>query len=65
MPPVPRVGLQLYDVPALVALAETVVLVPLHNGVRLADAVMVGKPFTFTVVVAVFLHPFASVPVTL
>ena len=57
----PVEGLQLY-VEAPLAVSD--VLLPLQIVVEVGEMVTVGLAFTVTVTVAVFVHPFASVPVT-
>ena len=57
----PVAGLQLY-VEAPLAVSE--VLDPLQIVTEGGETVIVGLGFTVTVTVAVLVHPFASVPVT-
>ena len=57
----PVAGLQLYVVAPL-AVSET--LLPIHNVADEGVTVTVGVGFTLIIAVAVFVHPFASVPVT-
>jgi hypothetical protein len=57
----PVAGLQL-NVVAPLAVSET--LLPVHIVAEEGDTVIVGCGFTVTVTVAVFVHPFPSVPVT-
>ena len=56
----PVAGLHVYvDAPD----AVNVVLLPLQIVAEVGETVTVGAAFTVTVLVAVFEHPFASVPV--
>jgi len=57
----PVAGLQLYVVAPL-AVSET--LLPIHNAADEGVTMTVGVGFTVIIAVAVFVHPFASVPVT-
>jgi hypothetical protein len=57
----PVAGLQLY-VAAPLAVSET--LLPIHSVADEGVTVTVGVVFTVIIAVAVFVHPFASVPVT-